>query len=81
MEVWASNTLSSARLMQVGGGTSLTDQFHHQYFTVKEILDKLQEVVIDINVNGLTDENLAVLNRLAKEGSFWNEDETEVVPA
>lgn len=81
VEVWASNTLSSARLIENNGVGTLQEQYLHQCYSVTEILSKLQEVVQSINSNGLTEENFQVLNRLATESSFWHEDEFEVVPA
>lgn len=59
----------------------LSGQFKNQHYTIKEIFESLRMTVDDVNAHGLTDQNLQVLNRLAKEGEYWNVDEEEVVIA
>jgi len=59
----------------------LQGQYKSQHYTIKEILDELRGAVNDINLNGLNDTNLRLLNHLANEGELWTVDEEEVVTA
>lgn len=60
---------------------NFTKDFENQYYTIKEILTNLADVVNDIGLHGLTDSNLRKLNKLAREGELWEENELEVVRA
>lgn len=59
--------------------SDLKGAFNKKCFTLKGLLDTLSGVTADINQNGLTEENLRTLNRLAAEGKCWQVDEEEVV--
>ena len=60
---------------------NLSEHFKNQCYSIKEIFDELRMVVDDVNTHGLTDQNLQILNRLAREGEYWSVDEEEVVIA
>lgn len=58
---------------------NLKQAFNETYRSIKEILDSFIKVVDNINQNGLTDQNLKLLNILARSSEGWEEDELEVV--
>lgn len=73
-----SNTLSKD-VKIVNEDSNLIKSFEESYYSVSEILSNLINVVKDININGLTDRNLKILNNLTHHCEGWVEDEIEVV--